>query len=115
MRVPATDDAFDDDPISQEKDIEARLLRLKRFRKTWCSDQPPDETEPVDMTPAVAAKPSVPKRKSEIVDVSLSSSRKLDVKNFNDWYLEKIGAKSNSSPADLNVQLKTTKAVQEQD
>ena len=100
--VPASDDAFDDDPISKVKDIEARLLRLKRFRKTWCSDeQPHDETEPVDMTPAVAAKPSVPKRKSEIVDVSLSSSSKLYVKNFNDWYLEKIGAKSNSSPADI--------------
>ena len=113
--VPASDDAFDDDPISEERDIEARLLRLKRFRKTWCSEQPPGETEPGDMTPAVVAKPSVPKRKSEIVDVSLSSSSKLDVKNFNDWYLEKIGAKSNSSPADLNVQVKTTKVVHEQD
>ena len=40
--VPASDDAFDDDPISEEKEIEARLLRLKWFRKTWCSEQPRD-------------------------------------------------------------------------
>ena len=46
--------------------------------------------------------------------VSLSSSSNLDVKNFNEWYLEKIGAKSNS-PANPNVQVKTTKDVHLQD
>ena len=112
--VPTSDDAFDEDPNSVDKEIEARLILLKRFRKMWCSEEPCGETEPVNMTPAVVAKPSIPKRKSEAVDVSLSSSSKEDVKNFNDWYLEKIGAKSNSSAADLNVQVKTTKAVHEQ-
>ena len=111
--VPTSDDAFDEDPNSVEKDIEARLLSLKRFRKTWCSEQPYGETEPVDMTSAVVAKPSVPKRKSEDVD-SLISSSKEDVKNFNDWYLVKIGAKSNSSPADFNAKVQNNKAVPEQ-
>ena len=89
--VPASDDAFDDDPISEEKEIEARLLRLKRFRKTWCSEQPRGETEPFNMTSAVVTKPSVPKGKSEVIGVSLSDSKE-DAEGFIKWYLNKIDA-----------------------
>ena len=76
---------------SVDLDIEARLLKLKFFRSTWCCSEPVDETEPDEMTPPVEAKHSEPKRNTTVViDVPVYSTKE-DVKDFNNWYLEQIG------------------------
>ena len=87
--VPEGEDPFDSQN-SVEKDIEARLLKLKFFRKTWCSE-PFGETEPVEMTPTVVAKLSQPKRNvAKAIEVPISRSKE-DVEEFNKWYLKQIG------------------------
>jgi hypothetical protein len=74
-----------------EMEIEARLLDLKLFRKTWCS-KPCGETEHVEMTPPAVAKLSEPKRNAaEVIEVPVSSYSKDDAEEFNKWYLKQIG------------------------
>ena len=88
--VPDTDEFF----VCQNSvdlDIEARLLKLKFFRRTWCCSEPSGETEPGEMTPPVVAKLSKPKGNvAAVIDVPIYSTKE-DVKDFNNWYLEQIG------------------------
>ena len=59
---PAATEEFFVGQSSVDLDIENRLLKLKLFRKTWCSSKANGETEPMEMTPCVVANISEPKK-----------------------------------------------------
>jgi hypothetical protein len=90
--IPHVPAEFFDGQSTDDLDIEHRLLKIKFFRKEWCSSKPYGETEPVEMTPPVEANVSEPNgNNSAANDVPLYSTKE-DAKDFNDWYLEQIGA-----------------------
>ena len=85
-------------------DIEARLLRLKFFRKTWCAE-PIEQTEPEDEISPKVVQTSEPKRKPDVIIDDPILNTKEETAKFNDWYLQKIGANSNASADAFNVQV----------
>ena len=95
--VPATE--FFDDQISTVDvmvNIKARLVKLKFFRKTWCTG-PSDQTEPEEKIPLDVVKTSKPKRKVQVVIDAPIYSTNEETDKFNDWYLNKIGFSSHRS------------------
>jgi hypothetical protein len=76
---------------SVDLDIEARLLKIKFFRNTWCCSEPGSETKPGKMTPPLVAKISKPNRNMAAESDVPVYSTKEDSKDFNNWYLEQIG------------------------
>ena len=76
---------------SVDLDIEARLLKIKFFRNTWCCSEPGSETKPGKMTPPLVAKISKPNRNMAAESDVPVYSTKEDSKDFNNWYLKQIG------------------------
>ena len=88
--VPADTDEFFDDHNLVDQNIEARLLQLKFFRKTWCSEEPTDQTEPVTEAPPEVVNTSKPKRNAKVVEEVPTYATKEEADKFNDWYLKRI-------------------------
>ena len=110
--VPNTDEFFDDQN-SVDEDIEARLCKLKFFRKTWCSAETSDRTEPEEVIAPVVTKISEPKRNADVVNVIPIYSTKEEAEMFNDWYLKRIGAISIISSDTFDVKNKAGGEVSE--
>ena len=94
---------------SVDENIEARLLQLKFFRKTWCSEEPTDQTEPVTEAPSDVLKTAKPKRKAKVVEEVPTYTTKEEADKFNDWYIQKIGANTNTFADALKVEVQATK------
>ena len=112
--VPVTE-LIDDQSSAVDLDIEARLLKLKFFRKAWCSAEPTDQTEPEKEVPLDVVRSYKPKRKVEVVKDVPTYSTKEETDKFNNWYLQQIGANSNTSADASNNEVQATKVVSEQD
>ena len=96
---------FDNQSSAVDVEIEARLMKLKFFRKAWCTE-PSDQTEPEEEILPQVVKTSEPKRKSDvIIDVPILSTKE-ETEKFNDWYLKKIGFSSAPSSDALGAKYK---------
>ena len=107
--VPETE-FLDDESSAVDLDIEARLLRLKFFRKTWCPE-PSDQTEPEKEAPPDVVNSSKPKRKSEVVEKVPTYTTKEEAEKFNYWYPQRIFTNSNISADALKNEVQATKEV----
>ena len=82
-------DEFFDNQNKVDQEIEERLLKIKFFRQTWCS-QPSCVTEPTKKIPIVVEKASKPKGKEVVMTGPTFCNRiSQESRDFNEWYLDR--------------------------
>ena len=114
LPVVSVDEIFDNQSSVVDADIEARLLKLKFFSETWCSEEPSGQTEPLKEVPPEVIRLSKPERKLEMIkDVPIYSTKE-ETERYSNWYLQKIGDDSNNSQNALKNEVQATKTVSEQ-